>query len=86
MRVKAVSKMECLFLEPITFGEAESTDTGAMGFWTDGRNFGEIVFQNPLPRLKSTKKGVGENTRAFCFGSMELIPTASYNGPCLQLG
>ena len=26
----------CLFLEPPIFGEAKSTDSRTMGFWTDG--------------------------------------------------
>ena len=70
--------MESLFLEPITFSEAKSTDTRAMGFWTDarthGHNFEKTIFQNPFPRLKSNKKGGGKNTRAFCLGRMESIP------------
>ena len=54
----------CL-LEPMTFGEAKSTDSRAMGFWTDGRNFEKCVFQNPLLRTKSNKNGGGKNSRAF---------------------
>ena len=63
-----------LFLEPMSFGEAKSTDTRAMGFWTDGHNFEKTIFQNPLPRLKSNKKGVEKNTRAFRLGRTESIP------------
>ena len=71
-----VSKMECLFLEPITFAEAKSTDNRAMGSWTD--NFEKTIFQNPLPRMISIKKGVGEITRAFCLGRTESIPAVYF--------
>ena len=37
LKAKTVTRMECLFLEPLIFGEAKSTDSSAMGFWTDGR-------------------------------------------------
>ena len=67
-----------LFLEPATFGEAKSTDTRAMGSWTDWRNFGKSNFQNSFSQIISIKKGVGENTRAFCLGRTESIPGVLY--------
>ena len=66
LRAKSLLNEVLLFLEPITFGEAKSTDDRAMGSWTDGHIFETIIFQNPLPRIKSIKKEVGKNTRAFC--------------------
>ena len=63
----------CLFLEPMTFGEAKSTDSRTMGFWTDGRNFEKTIFQNPLPQIKSTK-GEGENAHAVSPGRTESLP------------
>ena len=49
-----------LFVEPVVFGEAKSTDSIAIGFWTDartiGRNFEKTIFQEPLLRLKFKKK------------------------------
>ena len=41
-----------------------------MGSWTgaptDGHISEKTIFRNPLPRLKSNKKGIGKNTHAFC--------------------
>ena len=34
----------CLFLEPMTFDEAKSTDSSAMGFWMDARSDGRTQF------------------------------------------
>ena len=70
--------MESLFLEPITFSEAKSTDTRALGSWTDGRNFEKPVFRNPLPRVKSSRKGVAKNTRAFRLVRTEPIPVPQF--------
>ena len=71
----------CLFLEAITIGEAKSADTRAVGSWTDartdGRNFAKTIFQNPLQRTISVKKGVGENARASCLVRTESIPDVS---------
>ena len=48
---------------------------------TAGRDVEKTIFQNPLPRLKSNKKGVEENTRAFRLDRTELIP-AAFIGTC----
>ena len=59
-----------LFLEPITSGATKSTDTKAMGTWTDGRTDGHIfekaIFQSLFSRMKFIEKGVGKKTPAFC--------------------
>ena len=68
--------MECPFLEPVTSGEAKSTDTIAMGSWTDGRNFEKNYCRNPVSQMISIKKGVRENTHIFCLGRTESIPVA----------
>ena len=61
------------------FGEAKSTDSRAMGVWTDARtNFEKCVFQNPLLRTKSNKNGIGKNSRAFRLARTESIPAVSY--------
>ena len=77
----------CLFLEPTIFGEAKSTDSRAMGSWTDGRthgrNFEKCVFQNPLLRTKSNKNGVGKNSRAFRLARTKSIPAVFYTVPNL---
>ena len=75
-----------LFLEPLIFGEAKSTDSSAMGFWTDGRThagthghiFEKCVFRNPLSQTKSKKNGVGKNSRAFCLARTESIPAVFF--------
>ena len=50
----------CLFLEPLICGEAKSTDSRALGFWTNGRthrhDFEKGVFQNPAVQTKSNAK------------------------------
>ena len=51
--------MGSLFLEPITFGEAESADSGATGFRADGRNFEKIVSETPFHDCNLTKRGLG---------------------------
>ena len=61
---------------PMSFGEAKSTDTRALGYWTVGRTqarrcgrvFEKTLFRNPYPRIKSTKKGVAKNARTLCVG------------------
>ena len=41
----------CLFLEPLIFGEAKSTDSRAMGFLTDGRTDGRTHGHNFEKRI-----------------------------------
>ena len=76
----------CLFLEPLIFGEAKSTDSRAMGFWTVASthartNFEKYVFRNPLLRTKSNKNGVGKNCRAFRLARTESIPAVYLLAP-----
>ena len=66
----------CPFLEPVTSGEAKSTDTTAMGPWTGGRTQFRKNFQNPVSQMISIKKGVRETTYIFCLGRTESIPVA----------
>ena len=77
LEAKTVTIMECLFLQSIIFGEAKSTDSRAMGFWTDARTHGHIfekcVFQISF-HGRNQKNGVGKNSRAFCLARTESIP------------
>ena len=55
-------------IEPIIFGEAKSTNTRDMGFWTDGCTYARTHARTDGRtggQTKSIKKGVGENARAF---------------------
>ena len=55
-------------IEPIIFGEAKSTNTRAMGSWTDGCTYARTHARTDGRtggQTKSIKKGVGENARAF---------------------
>ena len=77
--VNFTKKQNVLTGGSVIFGEAKSTDSRAIGVWTDGRthghNFGKCVFQNPLLQTKSIKKGAGKNTRAFRRARTESIPS-----------
>ena len=53
--------------------EAKSTDCSIMNFCAEGRTE-DPFFKIPLPRLKSIKRGVRENTRAVCRGRAKSIP------------
>ena len=76
--VNFTKKQNVLTGGSVIFGEAKSTDSRAMGVWTDGRthghNFEKCVFQNPLLQTKSNKNGVGKNSRAFRLARTESIP------------
>ena len=65
-----MSEMESLFLV--------RQNRPILGLWvsgrTDGRNFEKTIFQNPLPQVKSIKKRLGKNTRAFRLVRTESIP------------
>ena len=56
MEVKTASELECFFLELIL----ELLASGRTDGRTDGNNFEKTISQNPLSRMISVKKGVGE--------------------------
>ena len=83
---KTASEIESVSLKPITFGEAKSTETGAMGSWADA--FRKNYFSKPPSQIKTIKKDVGENARAFSFGrtqSISVLITSDHQKPTCYL-
>ena len=52
----------CLFLEPLIFGEAKSTDSRDMGVWTDARTYERAgaISKNAFFKIASARPSVQE--------------------------
>ena len=80
--VNFTKKQNVLTGGSVIFGEAQSTDSRAMGVRTDarthGHNFEKGVFQNPFLQTKSNKNGVEKNSRALRLARTESIPAVYF--------